>query len=720
MVFTEGGLRRTPDGACFPERPYFPMLLANGQDALLINPVGSTDSITKGWFSGPLAEKASLGWHKTNRKEFTRPETHRECSLCLAELYTGHFLGTEEIVPARVEQFFDPRTATLTTNFRQYSHRDPGQLRFKVHTFLTDSHLLVERYEILETPQTPYHQEYRVRPPFDSGSHPLEERLHTPDVAFAALAGAEGIRFSYQSAGYRGICAVWVVVEGAGDMTPAGETSPECALSPRLPAGCRVTRYATVLDNEDAEDPEAALAALVEHVTRTGYAGIRQEHEDAWSEYFGRSSVDLPEDDLQHLYDTSLYVLRSVQDPDTGFLPMGLLPYQWQNCMFWDSWFASMAWLGCNRAAYACRMADFWKSRLEEGRKVAVRMGYEGARFSWTTSRERFTRDVYKVVQFHNNGVVALQVAEAAETRGDRQLLERVFPVMEDALKFLLDRLLSVENGTARLAACAGPDESTVDKKSTDTWTCAVMVKGIDYYVQACKALQKEPFRDDLTEVRVLLWEALNRNVDPQGVLQPFDGGAQPHWGCLIFPLFPDHPARDKTLEAISRYDEELDGYNTHNLVRYASRIFLWSEYWVIRILGDKADPEGWTRLRKNAKFTNRFGGMPERVTHMSELYRDWFMTAHASYLWAVHGLLVQRKDDALHVLNNLPKDWHDLSFENLTTHDGLRVSAAIKQGHLDHLDIVNDHPDPRRIELVAPGIERQAVELGHGQRWTK
>jgi len=534
---------------------------------------------------------------------------------------------------------------------------------------------------------------------------------------FARLEDAVGLCFTYRLAGLRGVGALWVVVEGADPSCIIGEASPEWVVSSALSAGCRVTRYATVIDDKDAPDPSAVVAGLVQRTLHEGYDAIYSAHRQAWGAYFGKAVVRLPEDDLQHLYDTSLYVLRAAQDPNTGFLPMGILPYQWQNCMFWDSWFASMAWLGCHRAEYAQRIADFWTGKREEGRQVAAAMGYEGARFDWNTHRDRFSRTVRQVIQFHNNGLVAIQAAQVADASGNKASRARSFPVMEDALRFLLNRLLVIEDGKARLAACAGPDESTLDRKSTDTWTCAVMVKGLDDYLHACRSLERKPFREDLPTIRALLWEALERNIDSQGVLQPFEGGFQPHWGCLVFSLFPDHPAWRQTLAALCRYDEELDGYNSFNLVRYSARIFLWAEYWAIRILGEHGEPSGWERLRKNAKFTDRFGGMPERVTYMSEIYRHWFMTAHASYLWAVHGLLLRRHGDQLCVLCNLPSEWANLSFDNLTTHDGLRVSAALQDGSVQSIQVVNDHVDPRCVELVAPGLTHSGkVVLAPGE----
>jgi hypothetical protein len=456
----------------------------------------------------------------------------------------------------------------------------------------------------------------------------------------------------------------------------------------------------------------------VEKVRREGYEGIRKAHQEVWRSYFGRSSVSLPSGDLQHLYEMSMYMLRSVYDRGTGFMPMGILPLHWQNAMFWDSWFASMAWLGCNHQIEARGISQFWKKRLPEACSVARQLKCDGARFAWTSNREHFCRDKARMVQFHNNAVVVLQVAQVWRATGDTGFLREHLPVMEGALQFLVDRLVRVKGNHVDLLACAGPDESELDQKHTDTWTCAVLIKGLDEYLAAIRILGREPFQLGLPQLRTLLWQAMNRNVDSDGVLQSFQGGAHPHWGSLIFMLFPEHPARRRTLQALSMYDRELDGYNSFGIIHHSARVFTWSEYWVIRILAEAGDRTAWPRFQKNAKFTNMLGGIPERIYMHGELYTNWFMTGHASFLWAVHALLMHRTGDELRVLTGLPKGWETAAFDNLTTGDGLRVSASMKNGKLTRLEIVNEHTEPRRIRLKVRDFRVRPFTLAASESW--
>ncbi|MDD5677744.1 MAG: hypothetical protein PHW60_07085 [Kiritimatiellae bacterium] len=729
VKYQQGGLAATPEGACFPERPYFPIILANGTDAIMVNPAGSTDSLSFLHYSGLLPDKTSLGWFKTDRKNF-KSDTSYGSSLCLAHPATLLFIGTEEIMPIKMEQVFDPKTATVTTRFSQFSHRDPGQISLKVTTFLTDEHILVERYEVLEAPATPFHLEFCIRPPrHDAGTCGNDLPLVAQGVEYWTTREKRMLGFSYEICGYRGACATWYDVScdfspaapasqgvGANEEASAKGSAKDRLVTAALTTGTVVTCYTAVLDSEDTPDPKKDLTALIARTQADGYAPTRAAHVQSWQAYNDRARVRLPASDLQYIYDTSLYVLNSVFNRATGFMPMGILPYQWQNCMFWDSWFCSMAWLGSNRRDDARRISEFWIGKLDEARDVARQLGVGGARFSWTSNRRFFTRDAARAIQFHNNGDAFIQMAQVWQAGGDAEFLEQAYPVMEDALRFLIEKLVRTDGQTAALAACAGPDESVVDKKSTDTWTCAGIIKSIDYYLQAAEKIGRKPYRPDLPRLRALLWDALNRNVDEHGVMQSFHGGRVPHWGSLIFSLFPDHPARANTMAAISKYDKELDGYNSMGLNRYLARNFTWAENWAIRILAESGDAQAWERLRKNAKFTNCYGGIPERIFCHGELYRDWFFTAHAAYLWAVHGLLLQRVGEHLRVLMTLPPDWKTVSFENLTTEDGLRVSAGLKDGRLERLEITNDHTETRIVQLSAPGGFKRRLTLEPGQ----
>ena len=63
----------------------------------------------------------------------------------------------------------------------------------------------------------------------------------------------------------------------------------------------------------------------------------------------------------------------------------------------------------------------------------------------------------------------------------------------------------------------------------------------------------------------------------------------------------------------------------------------------------------------------------------------------------------MNRRGERLAVLTNLPAEWTDVSFENLTTPDGLQVSATMEKKRVSRIGIKNLSKHAREIDLVLP-----------------
>ena len=63
----------------------------------------------------------------------------------------------------------------------------------------------------------------------------------------------------------------------------------------------------------------------------------------------------------------------------------------------------------------------------------------------------------------------------------------------------------------------------------------------------------------------------------------------------------------------------------------------------------------------------------------------------------------MNRKGKRLAILTNIPENWKDLSFENLTTPDGLKVSIKMQNGKITKCEIINMNDEKREICLILP-----------------
>ncbi len=705
-------LKLTEDGGYFPRRSCFPIMLANGTDAMLINLIGSMDTHGNLEYSQQLSRQSSFGWYKTGRKDYEFSNMSYGHSVCLADVGTSLMFDKQRISIAEAEQFFDPKKAMVTTIFSRCSHRGGGMVKVKVKTFLTVDHILVKRYEILEVPDVDFTIQFLMGPAVRPSQYDLCIRPEA--VEFLHMKNTNGFQFSYRFKKFAGIAATWTDCPASVYEAPENpvydkiEYSPHRLVTRKLKKGDTITNYTTVIDDLDSGNPQQIIEDLVAGTYISGYREIRLQHEKEMSEYFSKSTVTLPDKKLEFVYNCSLYLMKSLFENETGFMPMGILPYIFENAMFWDSWFASMAWLGSNHGENSRKISKFWKGKLPEAKEVAKIMGVPGARFAWTTNRKKFNLRPEQCRQYHNNGIIVIQIWQCFENCGDIKFLDDMFETMENALIFLVEALVKIENGKAYLCECSGIDESESELKKTDTWTAAVTAKAIRYYLNSCNSLKKTPYRDDLSIVEKMVVHALNGNIDENGVLQSFVGGSLPHWGSLIFDLYPEHPTWRKTLDAMSFYDAELDSYQSHNVISYKDRIFTWTEYWIARIFAEKRVPEAWIRLRKCAKFTNCYGGIPERLFYRGELLLNWFFTSHASYVSAINSLLINRRGNSLSVLDLLPQGWKNIEFENLITHDGIAVSAKMKNGKLEKITLVNTGKSEKTVYLEAPKLTKK------------
>ena len=148
-TFNEDGWKAGSAGGGFPDRPYFPVILGNGADAMMINRIGVMCGLRSDRYTLGISREA-VGWYKTNRKEFVKTDTNYGAPLCLADIGVRLFLDTEAFAAADCEQNFDSVTATVFSWFRQRAHRYRADVELETTTFLTDDHLLVSSFQISE------------------------------------------------------------------------------------------------------------------------------------------------------------------------------------------------------------------------------------------------------------------------------------------------------------------------------------------------------------------------------------------------------------------------------------------------------------------------------------------------------------------------------------------------------------------------------------------
>lgn len=705
---------RTPEieltewGGRLPYQPYFPVYLANGRDGMLINLLGAGETHWSGNMRScyALPKQLNPSWYRADRRVFEGCDLVYGHLLPFVDFSGGPLLRGDMLVPRNIRQYFDPRTATVTTLFEQYDNRTLQSLKLRIMTFLTDEGVLVQTVDFLEVPECGARYFFTLGEPGPDYLNAQVPFVKPKDPQFEAE--ADPALLWYRSHWEQGKAIGFSLVGGkeVEELKRQQNHHPSHIQVVQRTAPCysgdRVWRMLAIQDDYEGDDPQARCEALLQEAKKQGPDGLWQRHCQKWKEYFSTSVVVLPDKAAQFVYDVSRYFIRANLHP-SGFMPMGFLPYQWQGAAFWDGWFAQQAFLECGNHEEADRIAGRFPELEEEGRRLAAQHNSPGIRIEWTSGIYEMNRYSSPNLQIHNNAVWAYGILQQSLYTG-KAVPPRRLAFVEGLLIFVLDRVLSGKHGPQ---AFTGVDESENDPKPNDTWTLAITLKALETYVAYCEKRGMERRIENWEDSQNRLRELLQQNRDENGVLQSFKGGHLPHWGSLIFDLYPAMEEAWPTIAAMSRnYDPEQDWFNFHGVNRYAEKSFPWANNWAARCLGRMNRPEALHYWLNNTRATNMFGGFPERVYYHGERYINWFMSGNASCVWAMNGMLVHFEEGVLYLLGGIDlKVWDTLSFDGLCTENGLRVSLEMAGGKLTQLDIHAREDSQRDIRVVSRSL---------------
>ena len=697
-------------GGRFPDRRYYPFYLGNGRDAMLINISGSGDGH---WERAPysadvISKLHSIGWYKADRRA-----KREDCGvygplLCLGEFTACPMMLRDYVVPRDVRQYFDPKSATLTTFYSQLDHATMEKLELRIETYLTSAGILIQDIEVLQAPACGVGYAFTLGAPSPTyQNHMLP--LSGPE-SFQVQPGREPNELVVLSRfGDMQVCGFSVVgsnqVEWGDERhVPGIKFGEREQVVEGLSAGARLWRAVSFQDDREGGNPVQRCTEIIEEIRRDGISGLRERHLIEWEEYFSRSKVEVPDPAAQFLYDLSRYMLKANHHP-SGFQPVGLLPYQWQGAMFWDAATALEAFVTSGNTAEARDIRRHVLNLLPEGRDLAAKLGNNGARIEWTKNLDSFTQYDPPSRQFHNNAVWARSFCLLNEYLAEDDA-SHLGPVAE-YLEFLLDEFSKHGAATNTDLAFVGIDESMSAPKLYDTWTCAVLVKALEAYRSACELHGVQPALPQADRMIKVLREVLDGNVDEQGVLQSFRGGRLPHWGSLVFDMYPNHPSAAATIGAMSRnYDPDRDLFNFHGLNRYAERAFPWANYTVARCLAKMGRPEALQYFLHATNHVNYFGGIPERIFYHGENYIEWFSTGHAALVLGMNTMLATTVEGRLHLLGGIDTSvWHTLCYEGLNAGEGWSVSLTLKEGEIERCSVENLRKGNRKVVVNIPPL---------------
>jgi hypothetical protein len=674
----------------FVDKPYYPFLLGNGVDSVLVDYSGSM-----GCDSGHLHTEQHQGtpcaWYKCgyhNRRRITPP--------ILQATYTLLANGGEAYEVGEFTQRFDPKTAVLTTDV------EATDFRLRIEAFLTDTQILVERYTVRKAPADRAEIALNLHEPAIPGSQLIYDWRYKQSTSLRADKAKGRISGSYRLDGVAGRAAMYV--DAPVGRVGTFRDSPQLILE-NVRAGFAFTRYLIVLDETDTPAYEKETASRLRFAQREGYKAIRAAHERVWRKYHARSAVKLPRSEFNDLYSLGLYLIRAHRHPATGLISIGNLPNLWGGGVSdsWDLTFAYEALIGANRVEETRRLIEGYDQAMPHARRYARQLKARGAYFPWFADfRGRslcFDRagDCPDIEKF-NNGCLVMQAFGLYRHTGDIEVLRRHWRMMKDIADFLVDRVVEEHGDAAYIVTGQGADES-IHRRNCSLHAITT-IKALEAVAEAADILGRKT--DGRYErLAAKLRKGLRENIRGK-LLMPFRDATQ--ITSQVFTNFVLHWPDRLPAENVRRGLKLCQGaWGLTNPGTYRNLVWPWSEFQAAVALAYCKDRRAGEHILHGAKFTTTSGAFPEKIRPDGHWINLWFLDAHACFVWAVNAALVHTRGNELRLLAGAPNEWRDLECENLRVEPGVLVSLQLRKGKLTKLALLNDSPKDVQLKLDIP-----------------
>lgn len=691
-------------------KPYFPMILGNGVEHVLIGYSGAMGACSghEQWAYGN-----TQSGHNQSGATFTgwfRPDTRShpahgvvnllQCGYILRRSLHGDGID-------KAEQGFDASSGVLLT------HCHLGYADVRVTTFLTRDHLLVHRFRAAATGEDVALQ-FFVQSAFPG--EPLRVALGPANSEGPASPKCQSLDFVIEG-------DAWESIPGQLFCDHPEAISVECYN--RRP-GIEVpldgqSEFTFVVHCSHGEDRHAATASG-QFEDGFDYAATLRRHCAEWEKFDSRSTMRVPHADIADIYRTSLYVIRAHQHPALGGITVGGYPGMWTNAVnSYDVSYSLMALLGANRMVEAERVVQFWQRNLPNFTKRARDAGLPGAACPapLSSSGETEGGSCEEILEQRHfiTANIALHVWQLYLYSGRLAVLKDHWDCLVKPVEFLLGACVEEFEDHAEIIRSSGPNgKERIDGK-------------VVYYPNPIRTLLAT-----IEAVRAVCAAAdlLGREIDPR-------------WRRLL-------PKLERGIE-VNRFDGIVHANRTPKSSVRADASYvglfdcLTDEKTLLAEIDESTGPEGFMRWSNHgyraipwihtnvsaafsrlgmagaarmveiaAKFTTTLCGLPEAVRPDGVYCKTWYPTVHGGFVHAVNLLLARRHDDVVELLAGVPAAWGDVCFRSHRVPVGLLVSAS-RTGEKTTAEVTNDSDRPQCFRVRASGTPswEEAVSLAPG-----
>ena len=683
-------------------RPYFPMLLGNGREHVLIGYSGAMGACSGHdyWSYG----ETITGWFRpdVSRRPVTGLLALLQCSYVVRRGIYADSIDT-------TEQVFDARTGVLTS----VCHLANSEVR--IGTFLTKDSLLVHRFTV--TPHAgSMALQFFVRNP--AGEGPLSIVTSSDTTLLPGTQESRVMTFKIVGGG---------LPVTSGRLLSDHPKARKVICYNRLP-GIEVplngpSEFTFVVQCGAWEEPQTPVTRepLVDSFD---FSAVFDTYAAEWKQFDSHSTVHVARKTIDTVYRTGLYMIRSHQNPTMGGITVGGYPGMWTNGInSFDLSFSLMALLGANRTTEAELIVQFWHRVLPILRQRAREAGLPGVACGegvspWGDSPKRSREQILEEKHFITANIT-LHVWQLYKYTGRLEILKKYWDCLVEPVEFLLGACVKEYANHAEIIRSSGPDgKERINGKlvyyPNPTRTLLATIEAVRAVIEASELLGRKPNPR---------WKDLLRKLERGIKANRFDGVVRAYrdpqavpWADSAYVGLFNVLTDEKTLTA------ETESYmSPEGLLRWpdqGERVIPWLHLDLSAAMSRRGLPGAARMLETASRFTTTLDAFPEGVRPDGDYHRTWYVTVHGAFIHAANLLLLCRRGDVVDLFAGLPMEWGDASFQSLRVPLGLVVSGS-RTGQKITAEVTNDSPLPQRVRFRASGPEawEKIISLEPGKK---
>ncbi|WP_104382388.1 glycoside hydrolase family 95-like protein [Sphingobacterium sp. HMA12] len=455
--------------------------------------------------------------------------------------------------------------------------------------------------------------------------------------------------------------------------------------------------------------------AMAQPISIKQYEAAKGSHISWWANYWSKSTISIPEKDLERQYYLELYklgatarqgapaiTLQAVWTADNGGLP----PWKGDfhndlntQLSYWPAYTA-------NRMDAAQSYTDWlWKIRPKNLAYTRQYFAVDGLNIPGVLTLNGYPMGGW--IQYSLSPTVSAWTAQHFYWHWkygmDRNFLkEQAYPYITEAATYLKN-ITYLKDGKRYLPLSSSPEYNDNSRAAWfEHWTnfdlslahylfdIAAEVSNANGKTEAAKEWAKcsaelPNFATDETGLQVavdLPMKHSHRHMSPYMAIYPL--------GILDI-----NNARDKSL--IEKSLSHLEQLGTRAWVGYS---FSWMACLHARAKQSKQAVMNLQKFAHNFCSINSFhlNGDQNGGQYSDFTYRPFTLEGNFAFAQGIHELLIQSKNDYIEVFPATPEDWKNVSFKNLRTEGGFIVSAEKNGGKLTSLRVTANQNGVFRI----------------------